>query len=43
MTVNGNDRPLYEVDTASAGELESSFQEIFRASEASETERSVNH
>ena len=32
-----------EGDTASAGELESSFQEIFSASEPSETERSVNH
>ena len=32
-----------EGDTASAGELESSFQEIFSASEASETERPVSH
>ena len=32
-----------EGDTASAGELESSFQEIISASEASETERSVTH
>ena len=32
-----------EGDTASAGELESSFQEIFSASEASETERSATH
>ena len=32
-----------EGDTASAGELECSFQEIFSASEPSETERSVNH
>ena len=32
-----------EGDTASAGELESSFQEIFSASEASETERSGSY